>query len=31
MLKDIPRADKQIIFESQQESSLLDEKNIKDI
>jgi hypothetical protein len=31
MLKAIPRADKQIIFEAQQESSLLDEKNIKDI
>jgi hypothetical protein len=31
MLQHIPRADKQIIFEAQQESSLLDEKNIKDI
>jgi hypothetical protein len=31
MLKGIPRADKQIVFEAQQESSLLDEKNIKDI
>jgi hypothetical protein len=31
MLKYIPRADKQMVFESQQESSLLDEKNIKDI
>jgi hypothetical protein len=31
MLKGIPRADKQMIFETQQESSLLDEKNIKDI
>jgi hypothetical protein len=31
MLKAIPRADKQMVFESNQESSLLDEKNIKDI
>jgi len=31
MLKSIPRADKQNVFESKQESSLLDEKNIKDI
>jgi hypothetical protein len=31
MLQGIPRADKQIIFEAEQESSLLDEKNIKDI
>ena len=31
MLKAIPRADKQMVFEAQQESSLLDEKNIKDI
>jgi hypothetical protein len=31
MLKAIPRADKQNIFEAEQESSLLDEKNIKDI
>jgi hypothetical protein len=31
MLKSIPRADKQIIFEAQQESTLLDEENIKDI
>ena len=31
MLRDIPRTDKQIVFESEQESSLLDEKNIKDI
>ena len=31
MLKAIPRADKQIVFEAQQESSLLDEENIKDI
>jgi hypothetical protein len=31
MLKAIPRADKQNVFEAQQESSLLDEKNIKDI
>jgi hypothetical protein len=31
MLKGIPRADKQIIFEAQQESTLLDEENIKDI
>jgi hypothetical protein len=31
MLQGIPRADKQIVFEAQQESSLLDEKNIKDI
>jgi len=31
MLEAIPRAGKQIIFEAQQESSLLDEKNIKDI
>ena len=31
MLKDIPRPDKQMVFEVQQESSLLDEKNIKGI
>jgi hypothetical protein len=31
MLKAIPRADKQMVFEANQESSLLDEKNIKDI
>ena len=31
MLKGIPRAGKQIIFEAQQESTLLDEENIKDI
>jgi hypothetical protein len=31
MLKDAPRPDKQMIFEAQQESTLLDEKNIKDI
>jgi hypothetical protein len=31
MLKSIPRSDKQMIFETEQESSLLDEKNIKDI
>jgi hypothetical protein len=31
MLQGIPRADKQMVFEAQQESSLLDEKNIKDI
>jgi hypothetical protein len=31
MLQAIPRSDKQIIFEAEQESSLLDEKNIKDI
>jgi hypothetical protein len=31
MLAGIPRADKQNIFEAQQESTLLDEKNIKDI
>jgi hypothetical protein len=31
MLAGIPRADKPIVFEAQQESTLLDEKNIKDI
>jgi hypothetical protein len=31
MLRDIPRADKNLAFEPEQESSLLDEKNIKDI
>lgn len=31
MLKAIPRGDKKMIFEAEQESSLLDEKNIKDI
>jgi len=31
MLKSIPRSDKKMVFESEQESSLLDEKNIKDI
>jgi hypothetical protein len=31
MLQSIPRADKQMVFEAEQESSLLDEKNIKDI
>jgi hypothetical protein len=31
MLQSIPRANKQMIFEAEQESSLLDEKNIKDI
>jgi hypothetical protein len=31
MLKSIPREGKQMIFEVEQESSLLDEKNIKDI
>jgi hypothetical protein len=31
MLQGIPRSDKQMIFEAEQESSLLDEKNIKGI
>jgi hypothetical protein len=31
MLKSIPRADKDIIFKNEPESTLLDEKNIRDI
>jgi len=31
VLESIPKADKQMIFEAEQKSSLLDEKNIKDI
>jgi hypothetical protein len=31
MLKHIPRGEKQIIFEAEQESTLLDEGNIKNI